>query len=179
MGVQLIGHVRGEDGARNVAADDLAESVQVGAEAFSQICAGIVRLAAARGEPTPDLPDAPTSVPDAAEPPRLADLGVIVKACGYRPAYEWIDIPGLVDAMGFPLQEDGASLTAPGLWFVGVPWMRTRKIPAAARRRRGCGTRRRSADRTLNAGGPAPPDPALYSPASPPRRWPNERPSPR
>ena len=129
MGVQLIGHVRGDDGARIVAADDLAESVQVGAEAFSQICAGIVHLVAARGEPTPDLPDAPTSVPDAAEPPRLADLGVIVNACGYRPAYEWIDIPGLVDAMGFPLQEDGASLTAPGLWFVGVPWMRTRKSP--------------------------------------------------
>ena len=68
-------------------------------------------------------------MPDAAEPPRLADLGVILNACGYRPAYEWIDIPGLVDAMGFPLQEDGASLTAPGLWFVGVPWMRTRKSP--------------------------------------------------
>ena len=50
-------------------------------------------------------------------------------ACGFRPAYGWIAIPDLVDDMGFPLQEDGASTRAPGLFFVGVPWMRTRKSP--------------------------------------------------
>ena len=65
----------------------------------------------------------------AARPPRLADLGVIVNACGYRPAYEWIGIPGVVDETGFPVQTDGASLAAPGLSFVGVPWLRTRGSP--------------------------------------------------
>ena len=129
MGVQLIGHVLGVDGTRIVAAEDLRESVQVGADTFRGVCASIARLAAGRGEPEPPLPDPPTSVPDAADPPRLGDLGVIVNACGYRPAYEWIEIPGVVDDMGFPVQEEGASVRIPGLWFVGVPWMRTRKSP--------------------------------------------------
>ena len=31
--------------------------------------------------------------------------------------------------MGFPVQEDGASTRVPGLFFVGVPWMRARKSP--------------------------------------------------
>ena len=129
MGVRLIGHVLGDDGTRIVAADDLAESVQVGADAFRDVCAAIARTATERGDPEPDLPPAPTSVPDAAEPPRLDDLGVIVNACGYRPAYEWIEIPGVVDDMGFPVQENGSTVGVPGLWFVGVPWMRTRKSP--------------------------------------------------
>ena len=129
MGVQLIGHVRGSDGTRIVADDDLAESVQVGADAFRQVCAAIARLAAERGEPVPDLPAPPTAVPGAAEPPLLADLGVVINATGYRPAYEWIDLPDIVDDMGFPRQHDGSSLSTPGLWFVGVPWMRTRGSP--------------------------------------------------
>ena len=129
MGVQLLGHVLGTESGRVVAADDLAQSVQVGADAYRQVCAGIARLCAEQGAAAPNLPDAPTSVPDAAEPPQLADLGVVVNACGYRPAYEWIEIPGIVDEMGFPVQENGSAADQAGLWFVGVPWMRTRGSP--------------------------------------------------
>jgi len=53
----------------------------------------------------------------------------VVNACGYRPAYEWIEIPGIVDEMGFPVQENGSAADQAGLWFVGVPWMRTRGSP--------------------------------------------------
>ena len=59
----------------------------------------------------------------------MTDLGVVVVACGYRPAYEWIEMPDVLDDMGFPVQQDGASTRVPGLFFVGVPWMRTRKSP--------------------------------------------------
>jgi len=61
--------------------------------------------------------------------PRLDDLGAVVNAVGFRPDYSWIAMQGIVDDMGFPLQEDGASARVPGLYFVGVPWMRTRKSP--------------------------------------------------
>ncbi|KRC60876.1 hypothetical protein ASE14_07900 [Agromyces sp. Root81] len=65
----------------------------------------------------------------AATPPLLGDLGVVVNAVGFRPDYSWIAMQGIVDDMGFPLQEDGASTRVPGLSVVGVPWMRTRKSP--------------------------------------------------
>jgi putative flavoprotein involved in K+ transport len=35
----------------------------------------------------------------------------------------------VVDDFGLPLQHDGASTRVPGLHFVGVPWLRTRKSP--------------------------------------------------
>ncbi|WP_157008048.1 flavin-containing monooxygenase [Agromyces laixinhei] len=128
-GVRLIGHVTGVDGTRVVAADDLAESVAVGDGAFGEICSAIGRLCAARGLPVPGLPELPATELTAADPPGLADLGLVVNACGFRPAYDWIAIPGIVDDMGFPVQENGASASVPGLFFAGVPWMRTRKSP--------------------------------------------------
>jgi putative flavoprotein involved in K+ transport len=129
QGVQLIGHVLGTDDGTVVAADDLDDCVAVGDQAIRDICAIIERTAAALGLPEPDLPEPPASALAAAPPPRLGDLAAVVVACGFRPDYGWIAIPDLVDDMGFPLQEDGASTRAPGLFFVGVPWMRSRKSP--------------------------------------------------
>jgi putative flavoprotein involved in K+ transport len=128
-GVRLIGHVIGTEGDRVVAADDLADCVEVGDRAWGDICAAIRKTAASRGLPVPDLPEPLSSELVAAPPPRMTDLGVVVIACGFRPAYEWIEMPDVVDDMGFPVQQDGASTRVPGLFFVGVPWMRTRKSP--------------------------------------------------
>ena len=129
QGVELIGHVLGTDGTSVVAADDLADCVAVGDQAIRDICTAIERTAAALGVPAPELPPTPDSDLVAAPAPRLADLGAVIVACGFRPAYEWIAIPDVVDDMGFPVQEDGASTRVPGLFFVGVPWMRARKSP--------------------------------------------------
>ena len=129
QGVELIGHVLGTDGTGVVAADDLADCVAVGDQAIRDICTAIERTAAALGLPEPELPPTPDSDLVAAPAPRLADLGAVIVACGFRPAYEWIAIPDVVDEMGFPVQEDGASTRVPGLFFVGVPWMRARKSP--------------------------------------------------
>ena len=128
-GVRLIGHVIGTEGDRVIAADDLADCVAVGDRAWGDICAAIRKTAASLGLPVPDLPEPLSSELVAAPPPRMTDLGVAVIACGFRPAYEWIEMPDVVDDMGFPVQQDGASTRVPGLFFVGVPWMRTRKSP--------------------------------------------------
>ena len=46
---------------------------------------------------------------------------------GFRPDYQrWVDFPAF-DEMGFPLQEEGASTVVPGLYFVGVHFLRKRK----------------------------------------------------
>jgi hypothetical protein len=122
-------HLLGTDGTEVLAADDLNDCLAVGDQAIRDICTAIERTAAELGLRQPELPPPPSSNPVAAPASRLADLGVVIVACGFRPAYEWIEIPDVVDEMGFPVQQGGASTRVLGLHFVGVPWMRTRKSP--------------------------------------------------
>jgi putative flavoprotein involved in K+ transport len=53
------------------------------------------------------------------------DVGAIVWTSGYRPEYGWMKL-AVTDDMGFPVTSDGAS-AVPGLYFVGVHWMRKLK----------------------------------------------------
>lgn len=128
-GVRLSGRVVGVDDDRIVVADDLAASVAKGDEAYRQVWQGAITIATERGLPVPEPPPPSKAPPEASEPPRLSELDAIVFACGYRPAYEWIRVPELLDEMGFPRHERGRSTRAPGLWFVGVPWLTARKSP--------------------------------------------------
>lgn len=50
----------------------------------------------------------------------------VIWATGYRPDYSWIDILGVTDAAGEPRHAEGRSLAADGLWFLGLPWQRSR-----------------------------------------------------
>jgi putative flavoprotein involved in K+ transport len=49
----------------------------------------------------------------------------VVWATGYRPDYSWIEIPGVRDESGRALHRRGVT-SAAGLYFVGLPWQRTR-----------------------------------------------------
>jgi putative flavoprotein involved in K+ transport len=52
----------------------------------------------------------------------------VIVTSGFRPGYrEWISPPQAFDELGFPLQRDGASTVVPGLFFVGVHFLRKRK----------------------------------------------------
>ena len=48
-------------------------------------------------------------------------------AGGFRPAFSWIDYP-IFDELGFPRAARGVT-DIPGLAFVGLPWLHTRKSP--------------------------------------------------
>ena len=50
----------------------------------------------------------------------------VIWATGYRPDYGWLDIPDVTDADGQPRHDQGRSLAADGLWFLGTPWQRAR-----------------------------------------------------
>jgi putative flavoprotein involved in K+ transport len=52
-------------------------------------------------------------------------IGTVIWTSGYRPDYGWVKSP-VFDAMGFPVQVDGCT-TVPGLYFMGVHWMRKGK----------------------------------------------------
>lgn len=99
------------------AADAVAESIKDDIDRHVER-AGLDAPVEARYEPVwrPD-----------AEPPtldlRAEGVGAVVWATGYRPDHSWVDV-GVFDGRGRPRQTRGAT-TAPGLSFLGLPWMHT------------------------------------------------------
>jgi putative flavoprotein involved in K+ transport len=71
---------------------------------------------------------APTRVPESTRL-RLdlesGEIRAIVWATGFRPDYEWLDVP-VIDAKG-QLQHDGGVVASPGLYALGLPVLRQRK----------------------------------------------------
>jgi putative flavoprotein involved in K+ transport len=52
-------------------------------------------------------------------------VGAVVWATGFRPTYPWLD-PRLLDRKG-RLVHDGGVLPAPGMYVLGLPFLRRRK----------------------------------------------------
>lgn len=76
--------------------------------------------------------DAPEAVPDPAEvvPPRFPDppireldlaargISTVIWAAGLRGNFDWLDVPGTLDANGLPVQDNCVSV--PGIYFAGL-----------------------------------------------------------
>lgn len=56
---------------------------------------------------------------------RSGEIRSIVWATGFRPEYDWLDVP-VLDAKG-RLEHDGGVLASPGLYALGLPVLRRRK----------------------------------------------------
>lgn len=127
MGVALLGRFLGVDGRRAHFASDLAESVAFGDARYSDICELVRKHCLASGKPVPEMGPPAPFVADPPESIAAGELGAVIFTSGFRPDYaRWIRFPAF-DEMGFPLQEDGASTVIPGLYFVGVHFLRKRK----------------------------------------------------
>jgi putative flavoprotein involved in K+ transport len=71
---------------------------------------------------------APTEVPRSTRLEldlRSGEIRAIVWATGFRPDYQWLDVP-VVDAKG-QLRHDGGVVDSPGLYALGLPVLRRRK----------------------------------------------------
>ena len=127
-GVTLLGHFRGADGSQGRFAPDLAESVRFGDERNAKIMEGFQKAAARLGLPELEIPEPEPIELDTPELVDLSGLGAVVFAGGFRPDYgSWVHCPGAFDGLGFPVHEEGASTVVPGLYFVGVHYLRKRK----------------------------------------------------
>ncbi|WP_027140842.1 NAD(P)-binding domain-containing protein [Pseudofrankia saprophytica] len=138
MGVELVGRwaaVRDGEalfsgGLRNLfsLADLKLERLLDTFDEWARMDGARVDGARARGELGGPERFAPTKVP---ETTRLRlDLGsgeirAIVWATGFRPDYQWLDLPAL-DAKG-RLRHEGGVLGVPGLYALGLPLLRRRK----------------------------------------------------
>ena len=54
-----------------------------------------------------------------------AGIGSVIWATGYRPDYSWLDVP-VLDRKG-RIRHDGGIVSAPGMYVMGLPFMRRRK----------------------------------------------------
>ena len=128
LGAQLVGRFLGAEGRELRFAPDLAESVAFGDGAYRQFMAAVGRYASERGIEPPSAPEPAPFEADAPERLPLDRFATVIFAGGFRPAYrDWLPWPDAFDAQGFPLHRDGQSLAVPGLHFIGVHFLRTRK----------------------------------------------------
>jgi putative flavoprotein involved in K+ transport len=127
-GVTLAGHFIGATGRRARFAPDLGVTVAWGDERYEQFMNLVRKVVGVYGldvtEPDPPAPfdsQAPEEVD-------LSGFGAVLFAGGFRPDYGGlVPWPEAFDELGFPLQRDGESTVVPGLYFIGVHFMRKRQ----------------------------------------------------
>lgn len=123
-GMRLLGHVRDIGGGRVVLADDLGESLAAGDRAFDEFTSAVDDYLQGRGAAPSD-----THQPISRETPatvqeidlHASQIQSVVWATGYVLDFRWIELP-VFDARGEPVQDRGAT-SAPGIYFLGLPWM--------------------------------------------------------
>jgi putative flavoprotein involved in K+ transport len=119
LGVAVTGRLAGFDGTRAVFADDLAANV---ASAEARLAKLLQRIDAhpLASAASPDPP--PQVIPPPG--PRTLDLrraGAIVWGTGFRRAYPWLHVPGVLDGRGEIVQRRGAT-PVPGLYVLGLAY---------------------------------------------------------
>ncbi len=128
MGVTLTGRFRGASGHEARFAPDLAQSVAWGDARYRELMDLFGRLAEERGLERVQIADPEPFDPAAPERLDLTGFGAVIFTGGFRPDYRsWLPWPDAFDDLGFPLQVDGESTTIPGLFFLGVHFLRKRK----------------------------------------------------
>jgi putative flavoprotein involved in K+ transport len=128
MGVTLTGHFLGVEGGSARFAPDLQESAAWGDQRYFELMGLIEGFAADHGLDLPTIDRPATLAARAPESLDLSGFGIVIFAGGFRPDYRsWLPWPEAFDELGFPLQRDGVSTVVPGLFFVGVHFLRKRK----------------------------------------------------
>ena len=131
LGVRMVGRLVGLDGDRAQFSGALANICRMADLKLHRLLSGIDDWAQASGlGAAAGAPErlAPTRVPD--DPVLAVDLSktgfrTIIWATGYRPDYAWLDLP-VLDRRG-RLRHDGGVVDAPGVYVLGLPFLRRRK----------------------------------------------------
>ncbi len=128
QGVQLVGRLVGRNGDRAQFSGSFANMCASADLKQGRLLDRLDEYAAEHGLDAElgaaDRPE-PTMVGRAPLDLDLRSIGTIVWATGFRPTYPWLDESHL-DARG-RLVHDGGVLSAPGLYVLGLPFLRRRK----------------------------------------------------
>jgi len=132
IGVQLVGKFAAISGTRAQFSGSLRNKCDLADLKLGRLLDTIDEWATAAGLDDAVPPPhrfAPTAVP---EPPRLdLDLGrgeirTIIWATGYRPDYSWLEVD-VLDAKAMVRHDGGVVVDAPGMYVIGLPFLRRRK----------------------------------------------------
>ena len=134
-GARLLGRMRGIDGGRLAFDDDLGASIAFADEQSAMANRQVAAALTARGldATLPPLEDDPADrrhpAPESVHAPTSLDLeragiGIVIWATGVTGRFDWLP-PALLDERGAPRHDDGA-MSLPGLFVVGLPWLRSR-----------------------------------------------------
>jgi putative flavoprotein involved in K+ transport len=128
IGVEVIGRLMRVDAHRAQFSGGLAHLLAIADLKQQRLLDRLDEFAVARGFgsqlPAPGRPR-PTAVCAVPTELDLGRFGTIVWATGYRPTYRWLD-PVAFDQRGRVIH-DGGVCAIPGLYLLGVPFMRRRK----------------------------------------------------
>jgi putative flavoprotein involved in K+ transport len=128
LGVVLAGHFIGASDREVRFAPDLAQTVAWGDERYLEFVKLVGQFVSERGLEPIEFPMPEPFVADAPESLDLKEIGGVIFAGGFRPDYRsWLPWPEAFDSHGFPIHREGASTVVPGLYFVGVHFLRKRK----------------------------------------------------
>ena len=134
LGVTLLGHFEGAAGTRLSFADDLPAHIRVADEFAARIRKTVDDHIARGGADHPatelDPADAPVLDPSRYDGPTTLDLAArgirsVIFSVGFGADLSWLRVP-VLDERGAPIQTEGRA-PVDGVWFVGLPWMRTRR----------------------------------------------------
>jgi putative flavoprotein involved in K+ transport len=125
QGVVLLGRVESANGKRLRLAPHVLDNMRFADEWAMKARADTDRLIDLLGL---DIPPAAADAPIDCEPAAMSELDLdlagvstVIWATGYRPAFDWIELP-VFDAYGYPQQQRGVT-DFPGLYFLGLPWL--------------------------------------------------------
>jgi putative flavoprotein involved in K+ transport len=131
VGVELVGRLAGVGQGKAQFAGSLANMCALADLKMNRLLDRIdewIDETGLEGEVQPAQRFEPTRVP--AKPPLGLDLRdgrirTILWATGFRPDYSWLDVP-VIDRKG-RLRHEGGVVEAPGLYLMGIPFLRRRK----------------------------------------------------
>ena len=128
-GMRLHGRLTGVRAGCLELAADLRQNLDQADAVAESIKTTIDQMISERGIEAPlEARYVPVWEPGPSDEARRLDLGAarittVIWSTGYRADYRWIEVP-IFDGRGYPVHRRGVT-TAPGLYFVGLPWQHT------------------------------------------------------
>lgn len=128
-GVRIVGRAQGGSDETVFLADDLRDQCAAAEARQRKVLRRIDEYIGRSGTVVPEEPEAWTAAPALPAAPTAIDLreariATVVWATGYRRAYPWLHVP-VLDEDG-EIRNDGGETPAPGLYVLGLPFMRHR-----------------------------------------------------
>jgi putative flavoprotein involved in K+ transport len=132
-GITLLGRANAYADGKLQIGEDLQRNIARGDENYLSLLREADEYIERNGLDLPPEPEAhilgpdPECVSDPILELDLVAVGIrtVIWATGFGVDYSWLEVPGVLDERGYPVQQRGVS-PVPGMYFLGLPWLSRR-----------------------------------------------------